>query len=296
MRALLRFLALGGLLFAVVRFLGPPGPLLVPSPLEVAALERDWQLRTGRRPDPDERRRLREVALDDEMIYREALVRGFAERDGLVAQRLARNMRFVEPAGSTRARDELRDDALALGMHETDLVVRRRLIQKLVLEIEGRARVEPSERELESYLERERDRFRSAARVRISQVFFSARSGEGAAERALEALRNHSAGSPPAGDAFPVPRDLPSRSEAQLAATFGPAFASAVFELAPGGWTPLGSSFGVHLVRVLERIEERDGDLFEVRGAVRDALLSERAEAAVAREIASLRRQHQVAR
>ena len=86
-------------------------------------------------------------------------------------------------------------------------------------------------------------------------------------------------------------------SQAQLAATFGPAFTSAVFELAPGGWTgPLGSSFGLHLVRVLERIEQRDADLSQVRAAVRDALLSERAEAAVAQQIASLRGQYEVAR
>ncbi len=50
---------------------------------------------------------------------------------------------------------------------------------------------------------------------------------------------------------------------------FGQEFALHLAEVEPGGWTgPLGSSYGLHLVRIRERLPARMPELSEVRKAV----------------------------
>jgi len=64
---------------------------------------------------------------------------------------------------------------------------------------------------------------------------------------------------------------------------FGEEFAREVARLEPGGWAgPLLSSYGHHLVWVHQRSPARAPDLASIRARVRDAWLTERAEAELA--------------
>jgi hypothetical protein len=140
---------------------------------------------------------------------------------------------------------------------------------------------EPSETELAAYLAAHVERFTEPARVELSQRWFAS---ESAARAAL------AAGGEPRGEGIALPGELPSHSEAELAARFGPAFAAAAFAAPDGRWFgPIASSYGHHLVRVRARTAARRSPLAAVRSQVREALLAARADAAVRAGIAALR-------
>jgi len=255
----LRFALVGGLLFAID--LAAP-PQAAPPPPE-AGLD------------------------DDALLVHEAFARGLHRSDDVVRRRLIQNLRFAEP-GDARSDAELLEEAIRLGMHESDLVVRRRLAQKMRLLLAEPVRAaDPDEEELARYLAAHAERFTEPERVTLSQLYFRD------ATRARAALPELAPGiDPPAalGDPLPLPRELPSHSRAELAARFGPAFADAALAAPDGRWLgPIPSSYGHHLVRVRERSRARLSPLAHVRSEVREALLAERAAAAVRAGIAALR-------
>ena len=95
---------------------------------------------------------------------------------------------------------------------------------------------------------------------------------EGDARRLLADLKANGGPVEPAvlSDPILLPYDLESLSESEVARLFGQEFASRLIEIAPGGWTgPLGSSYGLHLVRVREGLPARVPGLSEVRKAVK---------------------------
>lgn len=235
---------------------------------------------------------------DDEILYREALARGLDREDRGVRRRLARNLAFLRaPEGeaggaplAAGAEQALHREAVALGMDRTDTVVRRKLVQRVKLEIEAEAqRAEPTDAELRAWLEAHPDRGAAPPRRAFRHLFFDpARRGPDAerdAQRALAALASDAA-----GDACLVPADQPLQSRAFVARLLGPAFADALFDAPPGVWTgPLRSSLGWHLVRVSERAPAGPQRLEAARAEARDAVLAERAAAAVERFLADRR-------
>src|SRR5690606_3177416 len=72
------------------------------------------------------------------------------------------------------------------------------------------------------------------------------------------------------GDPFMMGQSYREQSPTDVKAAFGPAFARAVFEIAPGGWSgPIGSAYGWHLVRIEARSPSRLPALAEVADRVR---------------------------
>jgi parvulin-like peptidyl-prolyl isomerase len=307
MRPLLQFLLLGSLIFTADRWLLDGGDDPEPSVIEIssdqmAAIRRRALASSGRLPDQTELRALIDAEVAEEMLYREALALGLAQRDEVIRRRLVRNMRFLNPEDE-RSSEALFQEALSLGMDRSDLVVRRRLIQRMRLAIESRAQAdEPTEAELASYLARHPGRFSSPPRVSFSHVFVDpARRGSSAgAEARVLSSRLRASGDGPnlrdeLGDPFLAPSEGALRSERELAKLFGPEFAGRVMKLTPGSWEgPLPSSHGLHLVWVRERTPGEPLPLAAVRNEVRYALLAERRETALQRAIEKLRNHYQV--
>jgi hypothetical protein len=268
-RPLLRFLLLGTALFALDRTLGARLDAAPPFPPGAAVS-------------------------DDALLLHEALARGYHESDTVVRRRLAMNLAFAEGERG-RSEDALVREALALGMHESDLVVQRRLVQKMRLALadEARARA-PSDAELRAYLAAHRARWTEPARVRATQIYFAARER---AEAIAARLPADPADALALGEPLPFAAQLPALAHHELARQLGAAFADSVFALRPGAWSaPLASSYGWHRVYVHERSAPRETPLAVVRGEVREALLAERAEAAVRGELAALRARYGLAR
>lgn len=176
-------------------------------------------------------------------------------------------------------------EAVAMGLDQNDTVIRRRLAQKMeLLSNDLAALAQPTEVEMQQYLEQKPERYGVPARISLSHVYMS-RDRRGAAveddaRHVLHKLRSKSI-SPgeyrELGDPFMLQYDYPSRSQQDLRELFGTAFAESVFELELGSWHgPVESSYGVHLVLVRERTEPRMPSLSEVRARLRADLLDQR--------------------
>ena len=265
-RPLLQFALLGTALFAADRLWS----LAVPAPVVVRVAD--------------------EAEVEDELLFRAALARGYERDDPVVFRRLVQNQRFAGAADS-RSDEELFDEALALRMHESDPVVRRRLVQRLRLDLEAEAPAgDPDDAALRDYYQRNTATYQSGERVQITQLYFR---GEREARRALARLRADA--TPPEraaalAEPFLHPADQPLQTRDELAGRFGADFAEGAFAAPPGAWSgPIPSAYGVHLVFVRSREAPRALAFEEVRDSLRLAVIAERRAAALERGLRALR-------
>lgn len=197
-----------------------------------------------------------------------------AELEGLVAEHVREEILVRE--------------ARALGFDRDDVVVRRRLRQKLELLAEAAGRsAEPGEEELAAFFAERREHHRIEPRFSFRQLGLS-RDRRGAAlardaEQLLARLQAEEAAEPDArGDPLPLPAALEEASASEVERLFGAPFAARLAELPLGAWSgPVESPFGLHLVRIEARSPGRDPALAEVREAVLRDWRAAQAEAAV---------------
>jgi hypothetical protein len=163
----------------------------------------------------------------------------------------------------------------ALGLDRDDIVVRRRLRQKLEFMAEDVTVAEPSDEQLAAYQAANSERFRSEDRVTFRQVYLSAARHETldhdanlmAAKLAAEKPGTDAAS---LGDHFLLGGEFHSVARSDVVGTFGQHFADAVFDMEPGRWTgPVSSGYGLHFVRVDERTQGSLRPLESVKPAVR---------------------------
>ncbi len=180
--------------------------------------------------------------------------------------------------------DFLREELLSreareLGLDDGDMVVRRRLAQKMTFLIEGTSRValEPTETQLRTYFDAHADDFVSPARLSFEHAFFNRDTrgdrADSDARAALQGLRADppATGGADVGDRLLIPAEIEDVDAVAVSSQFGEAFARAVFELEAGVWQgPVESGYGLHLVRVGERREPRRPQFEDVRDRVRD--------------------------
>jgi hypothetical protein len=236
---LTHFLLGGGLLFLFARLSGPD------THIHLSSERLNLEART--RPDLD-LQLARQMAIQDEVLYREAL---------------------------------------RLGLDRDDPVVRRRLIEKLLLLTEdlSGASQEPSDAELRQHLALHAERFQRPPRFKLEHVVAST-------PEALEAIRpallawsqspGHEGEQPPFGEPWPAFR-LFEADKDELSRDFGNTFADAAQQAeAGGGWSgPVHSRAGWHLLRVLARDPASTPPLEEIRSQVMLDLLEERRRSAV---------------
>ena len=175
-------------------------------------------------------------------------------------------------------------EALALGLSQDDAVIRRRLAQKMeFLSEELLDRGEPTEEELQTYLENHAEQFQEPARISFEQVYLNPeRRGERIEQDAKALLvslreRDGSVDVRQAGDPILLDARYDHVSKKSISSKFGEEFAETVMSLSQGQWHgPFHSAYGLHLVYIHESQEGRMPDLNAVRDRVRTALLSER--------------------
>jgi PPIC-type PPIASE domain len=191
-------------------------------------------------------------------------------------------------------------EAMALGLDRDDIVIRRRLRQKMEFMAEDMGVAEPSDDELKQYLAAHPDKFRSEDRLTFRHVFLSARRAQtldGDAERAgaelaganaadgMASLRDHFL----LGDAF----DGMPRSE--VARTFGERFAERLVAVEQGRWEgPIPSGYGLHFVFLEERMDGTLPGLDAVRGAVHRELMNTRRIEAEEKLYRTLRQRYEI--
>jgi hypothetical protein len=233
-----------------------------------------------------------------EIVVTEAQLATFRRELAQVNQRPATDDELNAAIADYVDSEVLYREALALGLDAGDIVVRRRLEQKMRFLIEDTAGLPPpTDAELDAYLESHRAEYDEPERIRLSHVFLSRdRHGDRTEDlaNALRARLQKRAATPDQvrdeGDAFAAGFDLNLMSERELVRYFGPEFAANVMRLSLASWSePIASIHGVHLVWLRERVPERRVSLDEVRDRVRYAFEQGRMQAANAARLAELR-------
>lgn len=179
-------------------------------------------------------------------------------------------------------RDRVREEVyyregMALGLDKDDTVIRRRLRQKMeFVSNDLAAQTEPTDAELNAYLQAHADKFRVEQRFTFRQVYLNPDKHRanlaGDAAQLLAQLKRSGdkADVSVLGDTFMLEQDFKALPAGQVAKLFGEAFAAKLEGLQPGQWQgPVESGFGVHLVKVSERSAGRLPALADVREAVR---------------------------
>jgi hypothetical protein len=146
--------------------------------------------------------------------------------------------------------------ALGLGLDKDDLIIRRRLRQKMEFAFEDTV-TPPQEAELRAYFTAHADKFRSQPLISFRQVFISLQRGntaESDAQRILVQLVIAAPGASSQGDTLLLGEGFERMPLDRIATLFGDDFAHAVAEASPGHWVgPLRSSYGLHLVLITAR-------------------------------------------
>lgn len=167
-------------------------------------------------------------------------------------------------------------EAIALGLDKDDIVIRRRLRQKMEFISEDIvSEVEPTDAELLAYLNANPDFFRIERRYDFQHVFLNPqKQGENLdaeAARLLELLKTNDESTQPAelGDSFLLGYEFTDVATADLRSQFGGTFANAISSVEPGDWAgPIESGYGKHIVKITRRTHGRVPELDEVRDVV----------------------------
>lgn len=224
------FIGVGALLFVLDGWRGAglaEDEQIVITPARIGLLEQALQQRYGRRASQAELNAELQAYIDEELLYREAL---------------------------------------RLGLHQSDEVVRRRLAQSMAFIIEGRADLErPGEEDLQAVYEGLEPASTALTRVSFQHVFYSAdrRKGQHLPELSavLEQLSSGAAEPGETGDPFLLGQSFRAHSIEKIAESFGQDFADSIAAAVPGQWSgPFASIYGTHLVLIedMEEVSSRD--------------------------------------
>jgi peptidyl-prolyl cis-trans isomerase C len=171
-------------------------------------------------------------------------------------------------------------EAVRLGMDRDDMIIRRRLAQKMSFASEDvTAAAEPDETALRAYYDKTKTAYLAPAHVAIRHVYFSAdRAAADAQAAATRALGDLRAGRPNVGgDPSVLPLAYADVSLSDLARDYGVPFAHTVETGPLGIWQgPIQSAYGWHLLRVETRHPAAVAPFATVRAEVRDAYLADR--------------------
>ncbi len=260
---LLHFAILGLALVGLYRAVAPAalGREVAVSSSVVHGLREDFRRRNGSPPSPQEEAGLVRRYVDNEILYREAL---------------------------------------ALGLERGDVIVRRRLIQKMEFLAEQLAALpEPTQAQLADFLQQHADTYAIPTRISFVHVFAQNNGDPAAALARARSLRQAlvTAAAPPdhLGDPFLRGSELTTVSAADTGAIFGDEFAAALFRLTDDGWSqPLRSAYGYHVVKISARQPGRLPDLAEVMDTVARDLTTLRQEEATKAELQRLRNRYAI--
>jgi hypothetical protein len=202
--------------------------------------------------------------------------------------------------------DYIRDEVFyregrAAGLDRDDVIIRRRVRQKMEFFAEDASVPEPSEAQLAAYLEVNPERFKTEDRLTFRHVFLSATRRGAAIDRDSQQVSNTlvlSAGAADVaaiGDPFLLGEEFHALSPSEVAAIFGDVFARRMSVMEQGRWQgPIPSSFGQHFVYISERIQGGVPPLDAIRDVVRREWSNARRLEAEQKLYSSLRERYEI--
>ena len=182
-------------------------------------------------------------------------------------------------------RDEiLFREAMAMDLDDQDLVIQRRLVQKLTFVFEDLAEtLEPTDDELKKYLQKNQEKYRIPEMISFTQVYFNPEKRKDVTkevEKLLDRLKSAQSAPEEAislGDTIMIDSTFRKRSPSEVARTLGKKFTNELFLSSEMGWQrPIMSTFGVHLVYIDQRTASKMPEYEIIREDVKNDFMYER--------------------
>lgn len=201
-----------------------------------------------------------------ESVARNELIITDAQRAFVREQVLQSNPQGAKNTGYEQAMavyiDEeiLYREGLKLGLENDDLIVKRRVVQKMRFLLEDMTPVEaPTQEQLKTWLEQNPERYQTEQSIRFEHHFFGrGKRGDEAVYHAETALKDLNAGKEIISDPFPLQTNQTLLSRDQVTKETGNKPTSTLFELPLKQWSdPVQSALGVHLFKVNEKNQGR---------------------------------------
>jgi len=242
---LLHFLIIGAMIFVLFSIVNKEedtvsGNKIVVSTAEIERLSNNWSKKWNRPPTETELKGLVDSYIKEEVYYREAL---------------------------------------ALGLDQNDTVVRRRLMQKMEFLSNDLADLNtPDESTLNQFFLDNQEKYKLPARVSFTHIYFSLdKRGAKAFEDAKSVLSGLNVlRAPEKGDSIMLQYDFDQETPFEVERLFGKVFANQLFTLETNTWQgPIKSGYGIHLVRISEKIDARMPELASAIEKVRTDLMFE---------------------
>lgn len=191
-------------------------------------------------------------------------------------------------------------EAVAMGLDEGDIVVRRRLAQKMEFLFKDlSAIIEPTEDELRKFFSENSRKYETQPRVTFTQVYFSIdRRGFERAKQAAQMVIEEN-GEPTRvttrGDASMLSPDCMQCSVSEIRNQFGTEFGKAVKNLEPGSWHgPVKSAYGFHAVYIHERQNANLPKFHEINDKITDDWMTAKREQNTRRVYGEIRSRYRV--
>ncbi len=234
---LIHFLVIGALMFVVYGTMNPSASAPPPNVITVTAKSVE-RIRAGfvgvwkRAPDQDELNALIDEAVREEIYYREAVKLGLDQGDALVKRRMRLKMEFLMDSASSV--------------------------------------LEPTDSDLQQYYSANLVDYMHKPRVAFEQVYLGETTDRATVDDLLAQLRaNPETDLYTIGPRSQLPVQLGLATADAVSGVFGRGFFDKVAALDPNVWTgPVTSTYGVHLVRVLDILPAQAPKLAEVRALV----------------------------
>lgn len=215
-----------------------------------------------------------EQAASNELVVTEAQ-RAFVREQVL---RAGEQSAHYEQALATYIDEEiLYREGLKLGLERDDLIVKRRVVQKMRFLLEDMTPIAPpTEAQLQAWLDQNAQRYQTAQTIMFDHHFFSrGKRGDEAIYQAGQARDNLLAGEKIAGDPFPLQTGSELLDRERIAKEFGVVTSKTIFDLPIGEWSqPVQSPLGVHLFKVSQKNAGRTMTLEEAGSQLRSDLLA----------------------
>jgi hypothetical protein len=207
--------------------------LIVVLKEELNALKVSWTSQVGRPPNEDEIEGIINQLVDEEILYREAL---------------------------------------RLGLDKGDIIIKRRLAQKIGFLKQEIHTKKPSNDEIEHFFLKNKDKYLVPRKISFTHIYFN--KDKNGFNRAKQAKTNFSSGFLNIdGDPFLLGRNFVLKTPIEIERSFGKGFLDSLNSQEINSWVgPINSIYGSHLVNIRKSIASKVPNLEEVKDLVTEDL------------------------
>lgn len=219
--------------------------------------------------------------------------RAFVREQVLQAGSQGASPASYEQAMNTYIEEEmLYREGLKLGLDQDDLIIKRRVVQKMRFLLEDMTPIAPpTDEQLQAWLSQHPERYQTDQTVVFDHHFFSrGKHGDFAVYEANKVRDMLALGNPVLSDPFPLQAVTTLVTKEQVAREIGTPASNTLFELPLNTWSaPVQSALGVHLFKVKERHAGRTMTVTEAGSQLHSDLIAAQREAVNSAGLAALR-------